>query len=160
VQVTLGSRQPDRAESVAKEVVAAWPHLSMPIGGADNEGASGAEVVVVATPWDSAIATVRPASLRGLVSLQWPRWSVNALASCSAQAPTGSQFLGRLCAEEMLPFGSRGPAPPRTTMASERRGALVLGYTKRMGRDHQEQRAECTEGKEGVATPPMPLRRH
>jgi 8-hydroxy-5-deazaflavin:NADPH oxidoreductase len=60
VQVTLGSRQADRAESVAKEVVAAWPELSLPIGGADNEGASRAEVVVVATPWDSAIATVKP----------------------------------------------------------------------------------------------------
>ena len=38
VQVTLGSRQAERAESVAKEVVAAWPTLSLPIGGVDNEG--------------------------------------------------------------------------------------------------------------------------
>ncbi len=60
VRVTLGSRQADRAESVAKEVVAAWPELNLPIDGSDNEGASGAEVVVVATPWDSAIATVKP----------------------------------------------------------------------------------------------------
>ncbi len=44
----------------AKEVVAARPELNLPIGGADNEGASAAEVVVVATPWDSAIATVKP----------------------------------------------------------------------------------------------------
>jgi NADPH-dependent F420 reductase len=60
VRVTLGSRQADRAESVAKEVRAAWPELNLPIGGADNEGASGAEVIVLATPWDSAIATLKP----------------------------------------------------------------------------------------------------
>ena len=60
VQVTLGSRQAERAESVAEEVVAAWPTLSLPIGGADNEGAARAEVIVVATPWDSATATVKP----------------------------------------------------------------------------------------------------
>ena len=60
VQVTLGSRQAERAESVAKEVVAAWPALNLPIGGADNEGAARAEVIVVATPWDSATSTVKP----------------------------------------------------------------------------------------------------
>jgi hypothetical protein len=30
------------------------------IGGADNEGAAGADVVVLATPWDSAISTLKP----------------------------------------------------------------------------------------------------
>ena len=60
VQITLGSRQAERAQSVAEEVVDAWPTLSLPIGGADNEGAARAEVIVVATPWDSAIATVKP----------------------------------------------------------------------------------------------------
>ncbi len=50
---------------MAKGVVESWPDLSLAIGGAGNEGAAGAEVVVVATPWDSAIPTVRP--LRDLV---------------------------------------------------------------------------------------------
>jgi NADPH-dependent F420 reductase len=59
VQVTIGSRDADRALRVAEEVVARWPGRSLPIGGADNAGAASAEVVVLATPWDSAIHTVR-----------------------------------------------------------------------------------------------------
>jgi hypothetical protein len=58
-RVTLGSRDAERAIGVAKEVVAGWPDLSLDISGADNAGAASADVVVVATPWDSAIATVR-----------------------------------------------------------------------------------------------------
>jgi NADPH-dependent F420 reductase len=60
VQVTLGSRDADRARKVAEEVVAKWPDLSLAITGADNEGAARAEIVVLATPWDSAILTVKP----------------------------------------------------------------------------------------------------
>jgi 8-hydroxy-5-deazaflavin:NADPH oxidoreductase len=59
-EVTLGSRDADRAASVAGEVVAKWPELRLDIRGADNEGAAGADVVVLATPWDSAIATLKP----------------------------------------------------------------------------------------------------
>jgi NADPH-dependent F420 reductase len=59
-QVTLGSRDAERASGVAGEVVARWPHLTLDIRGADNGGAAGAEVVVLATPWDSAIATLKP----------------------------------------------------------------------------------------------------
>jgi NADPH-dependent F420 reductase len=59
VQVTLGSRDADRATGVAAETVAKWPGLSLDIRGADNEGAALCDVVVVATPWDSAIPTVR-----------------------------------------------------------------------------------------------------
>jgi NADPH-dependent F420 reductase len=59
VQVTLGSREAERAVEVAAGVVDKWPDLSLSMGGADNEGAAGADLVVLATPWDSAIATVR-----------------------------------------------------------------------------------------------------
>jgi hypothetical protein len=59
VQVTLGSRDADRAAGVAGEVVARWPGRDLPIVGADNLGAALADVVVLATPWDSAIQTVR-----------------------------------------------------------------------------------------------------
>ena len=59
-EVTLGSRDAERAASVAGEVVAKWPDLRLDIRGADNEGAAGADVVVLATPWDSAIATLKP----------------------------------------------------------------------------------------------------
>jgi len=57
--VTLGSREAERAASVAAEVVAKWPALTLDIRGADNEGAAAADIVVLATPWDSAIATVK-----------------------------------------------------------------------------------------------------
>jgi 8-hydroxy-5-deazaflavin:NADPH oxidoreductase len=59
-QVTLGSREVERAEGVAAEVVARWPALQLDIRGGDNAGAARADVVVLATPWDSAIATLRP----------------------------------------------------------------------------------------------------
>ena len=59
VRVTIGSRDAERAASVVGEVLARWPGLDLPLDGADNAGAAAAELVVVATPWDSAIATVR-----------------------------------------------------------------------------------------------------
>jgi hypothetical protein len=57
--VTLGSRDPERAASVAAEIVAAWSDRSLAIGGAGNETAGGADLVVVATPWEAAVSTVR-----------------------------------------------------------------------------------------------------
>jgi NADPH-dependent F420 reductase len=59
VAVTIGSRDAERAARVAAEVAARWPALSLEIEGADNAGAAAAEVVVVATPWDSTVSTVR-----------------------------------------------------------------------------------------------------
>jgi NADPH-dependent F420 reductase len=59
-EVTLGSRDADRAAGVAREIVAKWPDLRLDIRGADYEGAAGADVVVLATPWDSAVATLKP----------------------------------------------------------------------------------------------------
>jgi 8-hydroxy-5-deazaflavin:NADPH oxidoreductase len=59
VRVTIGSRDAERAVDIAGDVVARWPGLELAIDGADNADAAGAELVVVATPWDSAIATVR-----------------------------------------------------------------------------------------------------
>ncbi|HEX3794001.1 MAG TPA: NADPH-dependent F420 reductase [Acidimicrobiales bacterium] len=59
VSVTLGSRDAERAAEVAAGVVAKWPTMTLDITGADNAGAAAADVVVLATPWDSAIATVK-----------------------------------------------------------------------------------------------------
>jgi len=59
VRVTIGSRDAPRAVGVVGDVRARWPGLNLELDGADNAGAAGAELVVVATPWDSAIATVR-----------------------------------------------------------------------------------------------------
>jgi NADPH-dependent F420 reductase len=60
VQVTLGSRDEHRAAQIAEEIVVKWPDLSLDIDGSDNEGAAKSDLVVMATPWDSAVATVKP----------------------------------------------------------------------------------------------------
>jgi 8-hydroxy-5-deazaflavin:NADPH oxidoreductase len=57
--VTIGSRDAGRAASVAGDVVGRWPALSLDVTGADNAVAAEADVIVVATPWDSALSTVR-----------------------------------------------------------------------------------------------------
>ena len=61
VAVTIGSRDPARAAGVAADLSAAWGgRLTAPVTGEDNAGAAARALVVVATPWDSAVATVRP----------------------------------------------------------------------------------------------------
>ena len=57
MQVTLGSRDAERAVGIAEEVGANAPIACL---GADNAGAACADVVILATPWESAIATLRP----------------------------------------------------------------------------------------------------
>jgi 8-hydroxy-5-deazaflavin:NADPH oxidoreductase len=60
VRVTIGSRDADRARSVVGDLQARWgDQIPGGLQGADNAGAAAAEMVVVATPWDSAVATVR-----------------------------------------------------------------------------------------------------
>ncbi|HXQ19243.1 MAG TPA: NADPH-dependent F420 reductase [Acidimicrobiales bacterium] len=59
-EVVLGSRDAERAQAVAAELVGAYPDRALSLSGADNPGAAGAALVVVGTPWDSAVATVRP----------------------------------------------------------------------------------------------------
>lgn len=53
--VVLGSRDPARAAEVATQLA---PRGTGVVTGGSNEEAAGADVVVVATPWDSAVATV------------------------------------------------------------------------------------------------------
>jgi NADPH-dependent F420 reductase len=100
--VTLGSRDAERAAAVAADVVAAWPGRALAIDGQANEGTAGADVIVLATPWDSAVATVRP--LRDILAGKVVISMVNALAK-----------EGR----EMLPL-----IPPRGSMAAAVQAAL------------------------------------
>jgi NADPH-dependent F420 reductase len=60
IEVTIGSRDLARAEAVAAELVGSWPERSLPIRGSDNAGAAAADIVIVGTPWDSAVKTVQP----------------------------------------------------------------------------------------------------
>lgn len=73
--VVLGSRDPERAHEVATRMRDAG---ATTISGASNEDAAQADLVIVATPWDSAVATVRAlrAALRGKIVISM----VNALA--------------------------------------------------------------------------------
>jgi NADPH-dependent F420 reductase len=59
IRVTLGSREAERAAKVAAGVVARWPDSDLALEGSDNAGAATADLVIVATPWDSAVPTVR-----------------------------------------------------------------------------------------------------
>lgn len=58
--VTVGSRDPERATAVVGEVLGQWPGRALDLTGGPNEEAAGADVVVVSTPWDAAVPTVRP----------------------------------------------------------------------------------------------------
>lgn len=73
--VTLGSRDEARAREVASTLV---PRGSGRVTGASNDEVATRDIVVVATPWDSAVATVKAlqASLSGKVVISM----VNALA--------------------------------------------------------------------------------
>ncbi len=59
IRVTIGSRDAERAAKVAGDVAARWPDSDLALQGSDNAGAAAADLVIVATPWDSAIQTVR-----------------------------------------------------------------------------------------------------
>jgi NADPH-dependent F420 reductase len=58
IDVIIGSRALERAEATVAELTARWPDRKLPISGGDNEAAAGADVVVLATPWEGALATV------------------------------------------------------------------------------------------------------
>ena len=61
--VVIGSRSSERAEEKAKEIRDAWTALNLPLRGGSNEEAATCDIVVVATPWDSAATTVREHSV-------------------------------------------------------------------------------------------------
>jgi NADPH-dependent F420 reductase len=56
--VTIGSRAEDRALHACATLIARWPDRGLRLSGGDNAVAAAADLVVVATPWDSAAATV------------------------------------------------------------------------------------------------------
>lgn len=67
--VVIGSRSAERAEEKAREVRDAWPNFRLDLRGGTNDDAAACEVVVLATPWDSAATTAREhaEALRGKV---------------------------------------------------------------------------------------------
>jgi 8-hydroxy-5-deazaflavin:NADPH oxidoreductase len=60
IRVTVGSREAERGIEVVGEMKGRVPpSVAAMLEGTDNAGAAAAELIVVATPWDSAVATVR-----------------------------------------------------------------------------------------------------
>ncbi|HEY6474862.1 MAG TPA: NADPH-dependent F420 reductase [Acidimicrobiales bacterium] len=60
VRVTVGSREAERGVEVVGEMKEKVPPtVAAMLEGTDNAGATAAELIVVATPWDSAVPTVR-----------------------------------------------------------------------------------------------------
>ncbi len=55
----IGSRSADRAIEIAQEFVVKFPQLAGFLSGGDNAAASECDLVVIATPWDSAAMTVQ-----------------------------------------------------------------------------------------------------
>ena len=100
--VVLGSRDADRAAEVARDVVASWPDRDLDITGMANEGCAECDLVVVATPWDGAVPTVRPlaGALAGKV----------VVSMANALVKEGREFLGLV--------------PPRGSVAAMVQAAL------------------------------------
>lgn len=67
--IVLGSRSHLRAQEVVRELIAHWPGYSCSIKGGDNVAAAACDLVVVATPWDSAatMASEHGDALRGKI---------------------------------------------------------------------------------------------
>jgi len=68
-RVTVGSRTATRAKEHVDEVLERWSGRDLHIEGNANVEAAGADIVVLATPWDAAVATGRTLAepLRGKV---------------------------------------------------------------------------------------------
>ena len=57
--VVIGSRSKYRAMEARDQLVGKWPDLQPLLGFGDNAAASACEVIVIATPWDSAATTAQ-----------------------------------------------------------------------------------------------------
>ena len=78
VEVTIGSRSKERALETCQAIAAQWPDHDLPLQAGDNSTAAGAEIVVVATPWDAAAPTAH--SVRELLDGKVVISMANALA--------------------------------------------------------------------------------
>ena len=59
LEVTIGSRNKDRAQESVEALCAKYPDRTFLLDSGDNKRAASADVVVLATPWDAAAATAK-----------------------------------------------------------------------------------------------------
>jgi len=102
IRVTVGSRDAERANQIVSEVVERVPSLAGMVVGADNAGAAACELVVVATPWDSVVPTVR--------ALREPLAGKVVISMANALVKEGKEMLALV--------------PPRGSMAAAVQAAL------------------------------------
>lgn len=57
-EIILGSRDAKKAQDVCDGLIKKWPDYKLRISGGDNHQAAACELVVIATPWDSAATVV------------------------------------------------------------------------------------------------------
>jgi NADPH-dependent F420 reductase len=55
----IGSRSKYRSMEIRDQLIAKWPELSERLECADNPGAAAGDIVIIATPWDSAATTAQ-----------------------------------------------------------------------------------------------------
>jgi NADPH-dependent F420 reductase len=58
IDVSMGSRSMERAEAAVAELRGRWPSRDLPLHPAENADAAGADLVIVATPWEGVLTTV------------------------------------------------------------------------------------------------------
>ena len=56
--VLLGSRDAQRAVGICADLARKWPDFKLNFNGGDNDAAANCEIVIIATPWDSAATIV------------------------------------------------------------------------------------------------------
>jgi NADPH-dependent F420 reductase len=59
LEVVVGSRSADRAAAAVAELAARWPGHRLSVVPGANEEAAGADLVVLATPWEGAVTTAK-----------------------------------------------------------------------------------------------------
>jgi NADPH-dependent F420 reductase len=57
--IVLGSRSKYKAMEVRDQIIQHWPEFDLDLEADDNEGAASAELIILATPWDSAATTAQ-----------------------------------------------------------------------------------------------------
>ncbi len=69
MNVMVGSRVLERAEEAVATLKAKWPSRDLALAPGRNEDAAGADLVIVATPWDGVLSTLAPLeeALRGKI---------------------------------------------------------------------------------------------
>jgi hypothetical protein len=126
--VVIGSRDAERASEAAAGLVDVWESWELDVTGASNEDTAACDLVVVATPWDGAVPTVRQVADRlvgkvvvsmanalakegrEFLALVPPRGSVAAAVQAAAPGALVSAAFHHLPATEMLKLDVPLPA--------------------------------------------------